>query len=256
MKKTLALILALMMILSVALVACGDKEEPTEPTDDFFNDDVDYTGDSTDDTNENNNNANNNSGVVSGTSFVTKNDTVYACYNAVIRKDAKLTSDKVAEVTFATALSRIEANNKWSKVKVGEIEGYIANDLITTSAAAVTFKPLEGEEPVTAKVTNLGTSTTVNVRRFPLAFNKTAKVIDEKDFNADCLLGKMAKDTEVTIISVSEDGQWAYVKGMAKPSDGKGGFIEDKTVEVEGYCIMSALDYKVSTENNSNGFFG
>ena len=254
MKKTIALILALMMILSVALVACGDKEEPTEPTDDFFNDDVDYTGDSTDDTNENNNNANNNSGVVSGTSFVTKNDTVYACYNAVIRKDAKLTSDKVAEVTFATALSRIEANNKWSKVKVGEIEGYIANDLITTSAAAVTFKPLEGEEPVTAKITNLGTSNNANLRKFPLALSNP-KVVDLEAFNSSCIIGQVAKNTEVTIISVSEDGQWAYIKCMAKASDGNGEFATE-TTELEGYCIMSALDYKVSTGNDSSDFLG
>lgn len=254
MKKTLALILALMMILSVALVACGDKEDPTEPTDDFFNDDVDYTGDDETGDDTDDNNGTNNSGVVSGSSFVTKNDTVYACYNAVIRKDAKLTSAKVAEVTFSTALSRIEANNKWSKVKIGEIEGYIANDLITTSAAAVTFKPVESEEPVTAKVTNLGASSNANLRKFPLALSNP-KIVDLEAFNSSCIIGQVAKNTEVTIIAVSEDGQWAKIKCMAKASDGNGEFATEAT-ELEGYCAMSVLDYKVSTDNNSGDFLG
>lgn len=253
MKKTLALILALIMILSVALVACGEKEEETQPNDDFFAD-LENEGDETVEGDETGETGNNNL-PVTNTTFVAMNDTVYVCYNAIIRKDAKIsTTNKVAEVTFGTALQRLEANSKWSKVKVGEVEGYIANDLITTSAAAVTFKTLE--EPVKAKITNLGNLKTANLRRFPLAFAiGTAKVIDEEKFNIDCILGKMPKDTEVTIISISEDGQWAYVKGMAMASDGQGDFVTE-TTELEGYCIMSALSYKVSIGNDSNGFFG
>ena len=183
MKKTLALILALIMMLSVALVACGDEPEKTEPaTDDFFNDvtEPQATGDATGDVEGDETDAGN-TGVVSGTSFVTKNDTVYVVYPAAIREDAKATSTKLETVKFGTALQRIEANNKWSKVKCGEIEGYIANDLITTSEKAVTFETLE--TPVTSKVTNLGGNNNANLRKYPL-YLTNPKVVDATAFDA------------------------------------------------------------------------
>lgn len=250
MKKTLALILAMLMILSVALVACGDKPEETEkPTDDFFDTPEDptdaATGDETDDDEI--------SGGINtpGSTFVEKNDTVYVCYNAVVREDAKASSKQVATAKFGVQLERIEANNKWSKVKVGEVVGYIANDLITTNEGAVKFTALE--EPVASKITNLGTSKNANLRKFPLALSNP-KVIDLEAFNSSCIIGQVAKDTEVTIISVSADGQWAYIKCMAKAA-ANGEFAAEAT-EMEGYCSIAVLDYKTAGEGGSEDFLG
>lgn len=246
MKKTLALILALIMMLSVALVSCAEKPEETEdPNDDFFGNIEDPTGDETDEEGDETDNSGNNA---TSSTFVTKNDTVYVCYNAVVRESAKATSDQVATATFGTQLQRIEANNKWSKVKVGEVEGYIANDLITTNVGAVTFTKLE--TPATAKIVNLGTSSNANLRKYPLALSNP-KVVDLETFNGACIIGQVAKGTEVTIISTSGDGQWAYIKCMAKASNGNGEFATEAT-EIEGYCSMGVLDYN----NNAGGSTG
>ena len=249
MKKTLALILALIMILSVALVACGEKEEETQPNDDFFGD-LETPGDETgegDETNE--------SGVnipTTNSTFVAMNDTVYVCYNAVIRKDAKATSSQVATATFGTALSRIEANSKWSKVKVGDVEGYIANDLISTNSGAVTFTKLE--TPETAKIVNLGNSSNANLRKFPLALSDP-KVVDLESFNSSCIIGQVAKNSEVTIISTSGDGQWAYIKCTGKVRDAEDKFTIEK--EIEGYCSMGVLSYNSgNSSSGSNDFLG
>ncbi len=252
MKKTLALILALIMMLSVALVACGDKPEETEaPNDDFFND-VTNPDANEDTAEEGDETGAGNSGTVIGTSFVTKNDTVYVVYPAAIRESAKTTSTKLETVKFGTALQRIEANNKWSKVKLGEIEGYIANDLITTNEKAVKFETLE--TPVTSKITNLGSSSNANLRKYPL-YLTNPKVVDAIAFDAACIIGQVAKDAEVTIISVSADGQWAYIKCVATTRAEDGKFTGEK-VELEGYCIISALNYTVGGEGGSDDFFG
>lgn len=255
MKKTLALILALLMMLSVALVSCSDKPEETEdPTDDFWGDVNDPAGtdesDETGDGNETDNSGNN----TTSSNFVTKNDTVYVCFKAAVRSEAKTTSDLVATLDFGTHLQRIEANRKWSKIKYGEVEGYIANDLITTNSGSVKFTTLE--TPVTSKVSKLGNSSNANLREYPLALSAPS-VIDLKAFNAASIKGQIAKDTEVTIISVSGDGQWAYIKCMAKAKADKGEFATTAT-EMEGYCSTSVLDYNFGNNsgNNNSGVLG
>lgn len=254
MKKTIAIILALLMMLSVAFVSCSEKEpKDTDDTTDDFWDNVGETDDKKssetgDETDKNGNN------VTTNSTFVTVNDTVYVLYNAVIRETAKTSGKQVATAVFGTQLPRVEKNSKWSKVKVGDVEGYIANDLITTNSGTVTFTKLE--TPATAKVVNLGESKNANLRKYPIALTSPA-VVDIKEFNAHCIIGQIAKDTEVTVISVSGDGQWAYVKCQAKASKGEGEF-EDTTKELEGYCSLGALDYNKNggSDSSDGDFFG
>ena len=251
MKKTLAFILALMMILSVALVACGEKEEETQPNDDFFNDDVDYTGEG-DSTGESDSNI----GIGNTSGFVAVNDKVYARYVVRLRSDAKVQSGNViAEIPFGTELQRSERNSKWSKVKYGEVEGYVDNDLIGTDAKKVTFTTLE--TPATDKIANLGNTSNAKIRRYPLAKSELAfKLITEDDFEEDCIIGQVAKDTEVTIISVSADKSWAYVKCTGKVRDEKGDFTVEK--EFEGYCSATVLAdlNKQASSSGSSGVLG
>jgi adenylate kinase family enzyme len=97
MKKTLALLLALLMIFSVALVSCGDDEEEDttkdtadlfgEITDDTTTDKTDDNGDKVEDEDDKNNNEEDDNGLSAG--YESTNDTVYVSYKAVLREDDK-----------------------------------------------------------------------------------------------------------------------------------------------------------------------
>ena len=236
MKKTLALILALIMMLSVALVACGDKEEPTEPNDDFFGDiePGDETGEG-DETNESGNNI-----PTTNSTFVAVNDTVYVLINANIYADSRINSNKVvAQVPFGVAISRQEKNNKWSKVTYNGVEGYIPNELVG-SISQVTFKDVE--EGTTVKPANLQGASHLVLRKTPL-YLPDPDVVNLDDFNSKSILGQAGKDAEIVVLAVSEDGNWLKVKCQAKARLTDGKYAEELT-EITGYCMRKYTNYK------------
>lgn len=248
MKRTLALILALLMILTVALVSCNKETEETEPTDDFFNaggnnnnkGDETEEGDTTDE-----------AGKTTSTGYTAAAGTVYVLFDAVLREDDKTTSDKIAEVKFGTALQRTEKSKKWSKVTYNGAEAYIANDLITTEQKAVTFKAVETE--TVAKVTISG-SGKLNLRKYPLALT-TPTVVDLADFNIASILGNVDKGDEVKILEISEDGVWAYVECQAYAMNSKGEFATEKTT-IKGYCALAYTDYNSGVSNSGSSALG
>ena len=269
MKKTLAILLALIMTTSVALVSCNNDNTEDEDLDDFV---VDFGGNNGDiiggETSEPETDANGetikpvkpNTGN-NTTTFETVNDTVYVLYTANIREQAsdKSSVDILTTAPFGTALTRSEKNSKWSKVtftKDGStITGYIANDLITTSAKAVNFIEKKNEDG-TAVVTKIKSTLSVQnviIRKFPLAdgYPNTFKVLDTDDFNTDSIFAQIPKGTEnVTVVSVSEDGVWAYVKGQGKLYNG--GNPATTTTEVEGYTLYSNLEIAGNGSSSGN----
>ena len=269
MKKTLAILLALIMTTSVALVSCNNDNTEEDDLDDFvvdFNNNGDtIIGETSEPETDANGetikptvkpNTGNNT-----TTFETVNDTVYVLYTANIREQAsdKTSVDILATAPFGTALTRSEKNSKWSKVtftKDGStITGYIANDLITTSAKAVNFIEKKNEDG-TAVVTKIKSTLSVQnviIRKFPLAdgYPNTFKVLDTEEFNTGSIFAQIPKGTEnITLVSVSEDGVWAYVKGQGKLYNG--GNPATTTTEVEGYTLYSNLEIAGNASQGGN----
>ena len=181
----------------------------------------------------------------------TVNDIVYVLYAANIREQA---SDKssvgvLGKVPFSASLLRSEKNNKWSKVTYVSngkpITGYIPNDLITTNAKSVTFveqKNEDGSAVITKIKSTINTNNAI-IRRFPLAdgYPNTFKVIDSDEFGASSIVAQIPKGTDnITVVSVSEDGVWAYIKGMGKLYNGGNPSTESTTVE--GYTLYRNLE--------------
>lgn len=269
MKKTLAILLALIMTTSVALVSCNNDNTEDDDPDDFVVD-FDNNGDtiigetSEPETDENGETIKpstpNNPGTNTGT-FETVNDTVYVLYTANIREQAsdKSSVDILATAPFGTALTRSEKNSKWSKVTFtkdgSSVTGYIANDLVTTSAKAVNFIEKKNEDG-SAVVTKIKTTINANnaiVRKFPLAdgYPNTFKVLDPDEFSVGSIVAQIPKGTDnITVVSVSEDGVWAYIKGQGKLYNG--GNPATTTTEVEGYTLYSNLEIAGNASSGGN----
>ena len=270
MKKTLAILLALIMSASVALASCDDKEKEKETQDDFNKDfgteqtDVvtDENGETVEvtdaDESDEDYTPGNNSG--SSSNMQTLNDKVYVLHAAAIREKTKTSSDKVGDVPFGAELTRTEGNSNWSKVKYTDkngktIEGYINNDVITTSKDAVTFKDETSAEEGVAVMTKIKDAETLGaknaiIRKYPLAVPSDGfEVLDADEFNEKSIVAQIPAGTEVELVSVSADGKWAYVKGKGnKPVNGE---YPENPVDVEGYTAYNNLE--VAGSNTSNG---
>lgn len=273
MKKTLAILLALIMSASVALVSCNEggnniEDENDDFVVDFGGDDIETSEPETDEngetikpsnTNNTNNSGNNNNS--SSTTMESVNDTVYVLYTANIRAQAsdKSSVDILATAPFGSSLTRSEKNNKWSKVtytKDGStVTGYIANDLITTNAKSVNFieKKNDDGSAVITKIKSTINANNAIVRKFPLAdgYPNTFKVLDSDEFSAGSIVAQIPKGTgDITVVSVSEDGVWAYIKGTGKLYNG--GNPSSESTTVEGYTLYSNLEIAGNGSSNGN----
>ncbi len=141
MKKTLAILLALLMTSSIALVSCeGNNRTPSnggwDDENDYVDDTDDSTADTSDDTTDGTDSGNNNNTDVTG--WIEKNDMVYAGYNMNVYESQSTTSDKVYEgIKAGDAISRISTNGAWDKVSVtvnGETKtGYVVSKWVSTT---------------------------------------------------------------------------------------------------------------------------
>lgn len=276
MKKLLAILLALMMIVSLTLVSCTDSSSNTDDENDDFV--ADFEGDvvngettppETDENGEtvkpsNGNNSNNNNNNTNTTTMEKVNDTVYVLYTAKIREEAstKTSVDVLGTAPFGAQLARTEKNSKWSKVSYNKdgtvITGYIANDLITTNVNSVTFVEKKNEDgtPVVTKIKDTLGSNAQNaiVRKMPLAngYPNSFKVLDSDEFSSSSIVAQIPKGTaNITVVSVSADGVWAYVKGQGRAYDN--GNSAAALSEVEGYTLYSNLEIAGNSPSNNQG---
>ncbi len=236
MKKTLALLLALLMMLSVAVafVSCENNEEEPENTDDPFifqpaNTD-DGTGDGTEDGSDNGNST--------ASSMTPASGTVYFLYAFKVRQAAKASSKSIGTVDYGSSAELIEMNDKWSKIKFTSEgitkEGYVYNVTYTANQADITL--ITYETPKTGKAANLGTSG-LKVRTTP--WNCGQVTVDDAytdcNVQADIKNGfcSVKNDTALEITGEVKDTSgkvlWYYVKCTVT---GK----ENKSYTIEGYA--------------------
>ena len=259
-KKPVALIIILIVILAAAVCAffgfknyIGTNGETAskDATDDFV--------EKPNGSNNASSGANNNvvTDKPSNNSEFEKKDTVYVLYPTKIREEPNSRSIVICTVGFGEALSRGEDNGEWSKVnyvKDGRTYiGYVANDLITTNAKAISFKAAINPDGsgVVADIKSSSEITNAMVRRYPVAdgYPNQFKVVSNDEFNIGSIIAQIPKGTsDITVLSVSEDGVWAYVKGMGRLYNN--GNISTELTEVEGYILYSYLEISKDGEND------
>lgn len=251
MKKTLALLLALIMMLSMTMVSCNKEEEPDETKDDFgfnFEDPTgDATGDSTDESGENNNN---------NSDFVAASGTSYILHPVKVRKDAKKSSSTIGVAAWGSAVQLVERNTLWTKIKFTDkdsgatLEGYVRNELLTANKKQVTLVELEA--PVAAKINGLGmhkedgTPYSLNVRTTPWNCSQSEEY---PNVNVLANIGNEKYDVvdgdEVEKLGATEDGKWVYIR-FVKTVDGaekvEYGWCSADFVKVEGETPDTPVD--------------
>ena len=250
MKKTLALLLALIMMLSMTMVSCN-KEEPDETDDDDFGFNFedptgDATGDSTDESGENNNN---------NSDFVAASGTSYILHPVKVRKDAKKSSSTIGVAAWGSAVQLVERSTLWTKIKFTDsdsgatLEGYVRNELLTANKKQVTLVELEA--PVAAKISGLGnkedgSAYTLNVRTTPWNCSQSEEY---PNVNVLANIGNekyQVKDgDEVEKLGATEDGEWVYirfVKTVDNAEKTEYGWCAAKYVTVEGETPDTPVD--------------
>lgn len=252
MKKTLALLLALIMMLSITMVSCNKEEEPDATDDNFdFNFDVDETGETStgDSTDENGEGNNNNS------DFVPASGTSYILHPVKVRKEAKKSSSTIGVAAWGSAVQLVERSTLWTKIKFTDkdsgatLEGYVRNELLTADKKQVTL--VELDTPVAAKINGLGnkddgTPYTLNVRTTPWNCSQSEEY---PNVNVLANIGNekyQVKDgDEVEKLGATEDGKWVYIR-FVKTVDGaektEYGWCSADYVKVEGETPDTPVD--------------
>ena len=225
MKKTIALLLALITMLTLTLASCNkDKEGEEDLGGDFeFNFENNGTGNSTGATDESGN------AVNTTNEFIAASGTLYILHPVKVRKTAKNSSDTIGTAGWGAAVESIEKNSTWTKIKFTDVdtgvstEGYVRNELLTGDKQKVTKVDLPAA--VAAKITGLGnksdgTPYTLNVRTTPWDSSKST------EYNNVNVLSNISnkkyeiKDgDDVEKLATTEDGKWVYIK-FTKTVDG------------------------------------
>ncbi len=234
MKKTLALLLALLMLVSVALVSCGEKNDETDPVDDN-NPFGDYEGSESGDPFGETDESGNVKDTDSTSEFVAASGTYYLRHTVYVSKDGKKkgTETKNAGVAnFGQEVTVTAQNSKWYKITFDGKEGYVHKELLTADKKEVNVVALE--TPVKAKISGLGTKEdktpyTINIRTTPWNCSDSAVYA-----NANVLLNisnkkySVSDGFEVEKIGATEDGKWIQIKYTVT--------IDSKEVVEYGFC--------------------
>lgn len=215
MKKFLAIFLALIMVLSVCLVACSKKKPSTDDENDWEGEDT-YnalgTGDSSSAVTEDSDDDNTPS--TSG-EWIDKSDTVYVGINGTNLREGPGKSYKVGtKVNFGTALTRTGTNGTWDKVTYNGGEYYVDSDLVTTDGNDFSFEA-DLTDPVVLTVVG---DYTVNLRTSPFY---SADFSDENMGISGFDLTNTSGTNILKKLAVSKSGDWYKVSYTGTTADGK-----------------------------------
>lgn len=240
MKKLLALLLALVMILAVTMVGCTDDKQNDEGDElDFVFDDPtdDPAGnDSTDDATDDEGNK-----ETEGSDFTATSGKAYILHPVKVRETAKLSSKTTVGVAaWGIEVDRLETNGTWTKIKFKDSnsgtvkEGYVLDEILTSDKKQVTLVTLE--TPVAATINGLGTKTdgtpyTLNVRTTPWNCSQS-----EEYTNVNVLINignekYQVKDGDaVEKLGTTEDGKWVWIRFTKT--------VDDEEVVEYGFCSV------------------
>ncbi|MBO5883171.1 MAG: hypothetical protein J6Q78_02050 [Clostridia bacterium] len=198
MKKTIALLLALITILSVALVSCGDKKENNDAG---LDDGLVANNNSTDgeDTDDEDDDDEYDEIEYDDSSFSELTGKAYAVWNVNKRVEPSRASTSLGVVNKFDVVELLEISDdeRWYKVKHGEDTCYVVAKYFSTDAGIMTYDDFEESE---IKTVYIDVEETIRLRVTP------NYDIDE---NVD---GIIERDTAVQQIGLSTSGTIAKIK--------------------------------------------
>jgi len=220
MKKTLAILLAMLMILSVVFVSCGKKDKDGDATEDLGGGDFTIPGGGTGNIDENDDGTGTgNNGTVNGSnsgfSPITEKTEAYMLMSVNVRTNYKKSATNGAAM-YGSKVTRLETNDTWTKIKYTDAngaakEGYVYDEVLTTDQGRVTFVANETPEKTVSD------NDKVSVRKTPwVAIEQYSNLIDEI-IGTDGDSYKLKKNQEVEILGVTQSAddsgnKWAYIK--------------------------------------------
>lgn len=257
MKKTLAILLALIMTASVALVSCN-KSEDTEGADDDFVVDFeggDLNGDTsaveTDENGETKKPTGNNSGA-SG-NLIDVNDTVYTLCSVNLRDTMKIDQsgkNVVATIPAGTAITRVGKGTEWCKVTYGGATGYVVTEFLAMSADAVTF--VEPTGVTTDEATGNKTYPTTKIVGSGNYQLRQVPVVDSQGLE---IVGQLKGGATVEVLEISKDNKWAKIKATTVGKLGPDGTYNTSTYDQTGtgYILYQYLEMGAGSSSGGNG---
>ena len=269
MKKTLAILLALLMTSSIALVSCennsrtpnsgdwDDENDYVDESDDGTSDTSNESGDSTDSGDEGNNS--------NPTGWIETNDTVYVGVNVTLRTEPSnadsVKSDK--KVTFGTAINRLETNYTWDKVSVDGSTYYIKSIYIEKNGNNFKFTDVENG-PVTIEINPANTNKVVFYRSpfFIDDPNDSLAYLNNAYTASGILPGNLAQGYTLKKLAVSANGSWVKVEFTGKLTFGTTEYKDYETtpgvfyIQAKSFNDGRIVDNTWSTGggNNDNGY--
>ena len=232
MKKLIALLLAVLMIATLALVSCnnkkgttgGDADEGVGTEEDNglvipegvgSSDTTDAGSDSTD-TSEGGNNNNNNQ-TPSGTFVdVATQFSVYTFTTTKIRSSAMMNAGEVTTVEASAQLTVVAKSENWYKVKYGADEGYVLQDFVTANKNDTLFTDFDAADYKTVQIKgSADDEKKVNIRQYPIVADdylaQTVKTLTYAETSNGELL-KIGENASGTWYKVSYDNGVYYLK--------------------------------------------
>ena len=206
MKKLLAVFLALMMILSVSLVACSDKKEK-DPNDEEIEEDNEFvpnSGNETTGTTDENDNDNDpaTTKAPSSSEWVNESGTIYVRANGVnIRASNRTNSTIIDSANFGDALQYEAFNDAWYKIKYNGTTAYISSAFVIGNQNTVIFE--EHATLKTGTAIKIAADKTCNLRTDPAVAGSTLKGSIDATKTAN---------GELTIVKINKTGTWAEVR--------------------------------------------
>ena len=207
MKKTLAILLALIMILSVALVSCNNKKPSSSIGDDDPDNDFVAQSKATD-TGDDSNTSNTDNAAL-GAEFVefTSTKTLWVMSDVYLRSEPSTSSSSKIGVETGTELVADAKNDSWFRITYNGETRYVSADYVTETQSEAVFTKFENDsDRFTLTIKSSGVSTSpnqINLRSAPV-FDSTRST-------------KTVKETEVTasnpltVIGKNGNSSWYIV---------------------------------------------
>ena len=246
MKKTLALLLALLMITTISLAACKKDKTPSGLADE---DDDNFNAITTDAESESESESGSDSKKPASTDWVDKNDVVYAGVDRLnLRTSASASSSSniAKKVDSGTKLNRISSNGIWSKVTLegDTTEYYVSNDWLASNGGDFSFTACT---PV---------DLTINESEYLLTFFESPFESDDNDLyfeNTVCASGFKKENVKgeysLKKIGTSATGSWikvTFVGTIEISANNKKTFSADEPGTL--YIKLSAVSRGVVTD--------
>ena len=216
MKKLLCLLLALLMIASVALVACDDTSDDTVDYNDT--DDLTFTpsqpsGNQSDaPTTDAPTEAPTTSAPAASLTFTDVNETVYVqnCVQVKVRSTPDASNEKnvVGTADFGKSYKRVKVNDLWSAIEVDGEVLYLNTYFLTDKPDEVVFSMKE-ETPKVLYVTNIDPNNGDLGNLYLRTFTSTSP---DTEFHPTGNVGAVAKHgAKLDVTGISADGHWYRV---------------------------------------------